>query len=89
MLCAFKSYILPLVSYCSTVWSPSLFGDICAIESVQRLFTRKLTVMKDLPYISRLAALDLPTLELRRMLAVLTICFKILNGHVAGTPENF
>ena len=89
MLCAFKSYILPLVSYCSTVWSPSLFGDICAIESVQRLFTRKLTDMKDLPYISRLAALNLPTLELRRMRADLTMCFKILNGHVAGTPENF
>jgi len=89
MLCAFKSYILPLVNYCSTVWSPSLFGDICAVESVQRLFTRKLVGMKDLSYISRLAALNLPTLELRRMRADLTMCFKIINGHVAGIPENF
>ena len=37
LLLAFKSYILPLLSYCSTVWSPGLFGDICIIESVQRL----------------------------------------------------
>jgi len=89
LLCAFKSYILPLVNYCSTVWSPSIFGDICSIESVQRLFTRKLVGMKELPYRARLAATDLPTLELRRMRADLIMCFKIINGHVAGIPENF
>ena len=89
LLLAFKSYILPLLSYCSTVWSPALFGDFCIIESVQRLFTRKLSGMKELSYKDRLMALDLPTLELRRLRADLTMCFKILNGHMAGTPENF
>ena len=42
LLLAFKSYILPLLNYCSSVWSPYMLGDIKAIESVQRLFTRKL-----------------------------------------------
>ena len=27
LLQAYKSYILPLVTYCSSVWSPSLLGD--------------------------------------------------------------
>src|ERR1700743_71933 len=45
--------------------------------------------MKELSYKDRLMALDLSTLELHRLGADLTMCFKILNGHVAGTPENF
>ena len=37
LLRAYKSYILPLLNHCSSVWSPSLLGDIKKIESVQRL----------------------------------------------------
>ena len=36
----FITYILPVLSYCSDVWSPYLRGDIDAIESVQKLFTK-------------------------------------------------
>ena len=39
LLIANKSYILPILAYDSTVWSPHLIKDIDNIESVQRNFT--------------------------------------------------
>ena len=65
---AYKTYILPILDYCSAVWSPSLLYNIEALESVQRLFTRRLPGMKYLSYSNRLASLKLPSLELRRLL---------------------
>ena len=50
LLTAYKSFILPLVNYCSSVWSPHLLGDIYAIESVQRLFTRKVAGLDKMSY---------------------------------------
>src|SRR5207245_3796572 len=40
LVLAFKSYVIPLLEYCSPVWSPSQIGSILRIESVQRLFTK-------------------------------------------------
>ena len=86
LILAYKSYILPLLSYCSSVWSQYLYilGDIIAIESVQRLFTRKLPNLKNVPYNERLKMLCLPSLELRRLRADLLLCYKILNGLMSG-----
>ena len=43
ILCrAFKTYIRPILEYCTPVWSPYLLCDIKKIESVQRYFTRRL-----------------------------------------------
>jgi hypothetical protein len=86
---AFKSYILPLLSYCSSVWSPVQIGEINDIESVQRLFTRRVAGMENKRYKERLKLLNLPSLELRRLWADLLLCFKIIHGHVAGGPEAF
>ena len=36
----FKSYILPILNYCSPAWSPCLVGDIILVESVQSNFTK-------------------------------------------------
>jgi hypothetical protein len=89
LLRAYKSYILPLLNYCSSVWSPSLLGDIKSIESVQRLFTRRVAGMEYLCYRNRLKQLKLPSLELLRLRADLLLCYKILNGHLAGIPEDY
>jgi len=89
LLIAYKSFILPLVSYCSSVWSPHLLGDIYAIESVQRLFTRKLAGFDNMTYPDRLKALNLPSLELRRLRSDLVFCFKIVNGLVAGDLSSY
>src|SRR5207253_10274938 len=85
LLLTFKTYVLPLLSY----WSPSCITNIESLESVQRLFTRRLPGLKAMPYSERLSLLNLPTLELRRLRADLLLCFKILHGFVAGPPERY
>jgi ribonucleases P/MRP protein subunit RPP40 len=59
---AFKTYVRPLLEYASTVWSPSC---VTSIESVQRKFTKRLLGCRQLDYATRLAKLDLQSLELR------------------------
>ena len=89
LLIAYKSYILPLVNYCSSVWSPQLLGDIYSIESVQRLFTRMMAGLEQMSYTDRLHTLKLPTLELRRLRSDLVLCYKILNGQIAGDIASY
>lgn len=80
LLRGFNAYILPIVSYCSSVWSPYKICDILLIESVLRLFTRRLPGFEKLCYKERLAKLNLYTLEKRRLLADLILCFKLVTG---------
>jgi hypothetical protein len=89
MLLGYKSYILPLFDYCSQIWSPRQLSNISALESVQRLFTRRLPDLKGMAYAERLNVLNIPSLELRRLRADLIFCYKILHGQVAGSPENY
>ena len=85
----FKTYILPLLNYCSPVWSPSTIGDIVLLETVQRNFTKRIQGCQARTYSDRLKALKLPTLELRRLRADLILCYKILNNLIPCTAENF
>ena len=89
LIIAFKSDILPLLGYCSPVWTPHLSGDLLAVESVQRLLTSKLPGCENLSYSSRLAKLNLLSLEMRRLHADLLLCFKILHGFTSGPPEKY
>lgn len=59
------------------------------IESVQKKFTKRIPDLAGLTYKNRLISLKLPTLELRRLRNDLILCYKILNGHVAGSPEKY
>ena len=60
---AFKTYILPILEYCSPVWSPSMLGDILRLESVQRSFTKSLPFYNDLTYPERLAKAGICSLK--------------------------
>ena len=66
------------MDYCSPVWSPHHVTEIQRLESVQRMFTKYLHGFHGLSYAERLKKLGLCTLELRRLLADLTLCFKML-----------
>jgi len=83
----FTTYVRPLLEYCSCIWSPHFKNGIYKVESVQRNFAKRLRGMSDLSYSDRLAALNLPSLELRRLRNDLIWCYKILFG-VAEMPVN-
>ena len=42
LIFAYKVYVLPILDYCSPVWSPSKLTDIDNLENVQRYFTKRL-----------------------------------------------
>jgi ribonuclease P/MRP protein subunit RPP40 len=79
---AFTVYVRPIVEYCSSVWSPTYKKDIDLLEKVQRRFTKRLPGFKHLSYLERLANLNLKTLEARRLLIDLCLCYKIVKGLV-------
>ena len=52
LMTAYKSYILPILEYNSTVWSTHYIKDIYSIYSIQRHFTWRLYKRCRLPYMS-------------------------------------
>ena len=50
------------------------------IERVQKRFTRAIPALRNLPYMARLKALSLQTLEHRRIICDLCLCYKLLHG---------
>jgi hypothetical protein len=89
LLKAYTSYVRPLLEYCSPVWSPHQISNIIALESVQKLFTKKLLLPLSIPYSDRLIALNLDSLEKRRLILDLTLCFKIITGRVSGSLADY
>ena len=68
----------PLLEYCSAVWNPKYVTEIRTIESVQRMFTKRIYGLHCLSYSERLLALHAESLELRRLKADLLMVFKII-----------
>ena len=79
---AYVTYVRPLLEYAVHVWSPYQLEDIARIESVQRRFTKRLSGLSNDNYSSRLATLDLKSLELRRLHQDLMYTYKIIFGLV-------
>jgi hypothetical protein len=79
---AFKAFVRPILEYGNEIFHPKLIKDIARIELVQRQFTRRISSLRDKEYPSRLKALDLESLELRRIRAGLTFIYKMRHGLV-------
>jgi len=76
------SCVRPLLEYAVPVWDPHLVKDIHALESVQRFATKVCTkTWRDVSYSERLCILNLPTLQVRRMLLKLCLLYKIVHGN--------
>ncbi len=93
LLRGYVSYVRPVLEYACTVWNPTLhcrsslscLTSIDKIESVQRLFTRRLFYrcrLAQMSYTQRLKVLNLEPLELRRLKFSLCTVYKILYGLV-------
>jgi len=77
LLKAYCSYVLPILDYCSPIWSLCKVSEIISIESVQRIFTKRLAGLHNLSYSERLKELNLCSLELRRLRSDLLLCYKL------------
>ena len=86
---AFKTYVRPLVEYAPQIWSPHLTFLIDLIEGVQRAFTKRLPGFANKTYSERLQLLQIQSLEHRRLLYDLTLCFNIVHGFTALSFEDF
>jgi len=86
---AFISYIRPLLEYASPVWSPSFIYLNDAIESVQRSYTKRLPGFDKLTYTERLQKLKLQSLEHRRLICDLVLCYNIIHGYSALQISDF
>jgi ribonuclease P/MRP protein subunit RPP40 len=90
MLTTWKSLVLPILDYCSQLWSPLKKGDIQMIEAVQKSFTRKISSNGKQDYWDRLRSLHLYSLERRRERYRIIYVWKMLENMVPNltTQQN-
>ena len=86
---AYISYIRPLLEYASPIWSSSLHYLNDSIESVQRAYTKRLLGLQNLSYKERLTKLKMQSLEHRRLLSDLVVCYNIIHGLSALQFNDF
>ena len=84
-----KCFIRPHVDYCAQIWCPYTKRDIQMIEGVQKRATKLAPQLKNLNYEERLKALDLTSLESRRLRGDLIETFKMLKGISNINPDQF
>ena len=89
LIADFKTYVRPVLEYCSVVWNPFLIKDIDKLEKVQRRFTKRLPGLKHYTYFQRLNRLDLESLELRRLRQDLIFTYKLVFGLVDVDVHDF
>lgn len=76
----YKSLVLPLVEYCTAVWSPHYQKDMLLVERIQRRFTKSIPSLRHLSYSMRLKELALWRLDERRIHADLIQVYKMFHG---------
>ena len=91
LIISYKSFVRPMLEYCSTVWNPYIparhyLGMTDQVEKVQRYFTRRVYQRCQLDckhsYLQRLAYLEIESLELRRIYLDLVMVHKIVRGLI-------
>ena len=88
MMTLWKSLVLPILDYCSQLWSPSKTGQIQEIEDIQKSFTRKIHSANRGNYWDRLNSLKLYSLQRRRERYRILYVWKILQNIVPNIGES-
>jgi len=68
---------------------PYLITHINSLERVQRNFTKRISELPDLSYQDRLTALNLETLEHRRLSCVRTMYYKVFHNITPLVPRDY
>ena len=91
---AFKSYVRPLLEYAFTLWNPHRCGSNNneMIEKVQQNYTKRVFYICNLPilnYETKLHFLKLTTLTHRRLIAYLSLDYKLINNLLDVDVSSF
>lgn len=98
LISLYKTYVIPILEYCSQVWSPFSKKLQTKIERVQKSFTKILFCrcipsccgMRAIPnYQERLKLFNLKSLLYRRTFSDLVFCFKVLKGESRLKPSKY
>ena len=89
LLRAYKTYVRPLMEYASSIWAHSLITQIMALEATQKRFTKRLPNLNTLTYSDRLTTLNLQSLEHRRLIIDLILCYKIIHKNTSISFSDF
>jgi hypothetical protein len=79
---AFCTNVRPLLEYCCSVWSPHHHYLIDKLEGVQCFFTKRLEGLAHEPYNIRLFIFNLESLEYRRLVQALILCYNVCHRLV-------
>ena len=92
LLKAYLVFVRPKLEFSSVIWTPQLLYLIRSLESVQRLYTRRICDRCKIPYDSyqdRLYKLNIKSLRYRRVEADLVMVYKILHSLVDLSMHDF
>ncbi len=78
----YLALVRPILVYDQQASSPDLQRDIALMERLQRLATRRVKGMRDLPYEERLRRLYLFSFERRRLRGDLILAYNIFHGRL-------
>nr|XP_053657327.1 uncharacterized protein LOC128706451 [Cherax quadricarinatus] len=80
----YTSLVRPHLDYAAQFWSPYYRMDIDSLENIQRRMTKMIYCVRNLPYEDRLKALNLHSLERRRMRGDIIEVYKWMTGINKG-----
>ena len=87
MIRIYKTYILPVLNYASSAWSPHYRQDIEALKAVQKRFTKRLVSQRNCSCGERLRNLLLLSLESQCIETDLIIANKLIHGMIGISAE--
>ena len=85
----YKSLVLPILDYCSSLWDPNYAIHVSKLESVQKFAARFVTGRWSDNYDSLLSHLKWPKLSTRRKKQKLLLCNRTLNNCSILPPSLF
>ncbi len=85
----YLALVRPILKYDQQASSPYLRRDIVLMERIQRLATRMVKCMIELPYEDRLCRLDIFSLERRGLRGYFTLAYIILHGRLDLSQADF
>ncbi len=78
----YSALVRPILEYGQQASSPYLQRDIALMERIQRLATRMVKGMRELPYEDRLRRLNIFSFERRRLRGDLILAYNIFHGRL-------